>query len=62
MAVTIGHPKDFSGNIIFVTPENWRQLANGHIQNVRRGAGINPICCWLTSSSKRRKPFRQWRR
>ncbi|HBW9934291.1 TPA: DUF2213 domain-containing protein [Klebsiella pneumoniae] len=39
MAVTIGHPKDFSGNIIFVTPENWRQLSNGHIQNVRRGAG-----------------------
>lgn len=39
MAVTIGHPKDFSGNIIFVTPSNWRQLANGHIQNVRRGSG-----------------------
>lgn len=39
MAVTIGHPKDFSGNIIFVTPDNWRQLANGHIQNVRRGTG-----------------------
>ncbi|EPM0660523.1 DUF2213 domain-containing protein [Klebsiella pneumoniae] len=39
MAVTIGHPKDFSGNIIFVTPENWRQLSNGHIQNVRRGSG-----------------------
>ncbi|KFK93604.1 MULTISPECIES: DUF2213 domain-containing protein [unclassified Serratia (in: enterobacteria)] len=41
MAVTIGHPKDFSGNIIFVTPQNWRQLANGHIQNVRRGEGVN---------------------
>lgn len=39
MAVTIGHPKDFNGNIIFVTPQNWRQLANGHIQNVRRGDG-----------------------
>lgn len=39
MAVTIGHPRDFSGEIIFVTPENWRQLANGHIQNVRRGQG-----------------------
>ncbi|MFM4124909.1 DUF2213 domain-containing protein [Klebsiella quasipneumoniae subsp. similipneumoniae] len=39
MAVTIGHPKDFNGNIIFVTPANWRQLANGHIQNVRRGSG-----------------------
>jgi hypothetical protein len=41
MAVTIGHPKDFNGNIIFVTPQNWRQLANGHIQNVRRGTGNN---------------------
>ncbi|MDT7071134.1 DUF2213 domain-containing protein [Citrobacter amalonaticus] len=39
MAVTIGHPRDFNGEIIFVTPENWRQLANGHIQNVRRGKG-----------------------
>lgn len=39
MAVTIGHPKDFSGSIIFVTPSNWRLLANGHIQNVRRGSG-----------------------
>lgn len=41
MAVTIGHPKDFGGNIIFVTPHNWRRLANGHIQNVRRGEGAN---------------------
>ncbi|MEI9625804.1 DUF2213 domain-containing protein [Phytobacter diazotrophicus] len=39
MAVTIGHPKDFNGNIIFVTPQNWRQLANGHIQDVRQGGG-----------------------
>lgn len=39
MAVTIGHPRDFNGEIIFVSPENWRQLANGHIQNVRRGQG-----------------------
>ncbi len=37
MAVTIGHPRDFDGQIIFVTPDNWRQLAHGHIQNVRRG-------------------------
>lgn len=41
MAVTISHPKDFGGNIIFVTPHNWRRLANGHIQNVRRGEGAN---------------------
>lgn len=39
MAVTIGHPRDFNGDIIFVSPENWRQLAHGHIQNVRRGEG-----------------------
>ncbi|HCM4053184.1 TPA: DUF2213 domain-containing protein [Klebsiella quasipneumoniae] len=37
MAVTIGHPRDFDRQIIFVTPDNWRQLAHGHIQNVRRG-------------------------
>jgi hypothetical protein len=59
MNVTIGHPKDFGGNIIFVTPENWRRLANGHIQNVRRGEGANLICCWLMSSSRRRKLFRR---
>ncbi|MDZ7089183.1 DUF2213 domain-containing protein, partial [Klebsiella quasipneumoniae] len=29
MAVTIGHPRDFDGQIIFVTPDNWRQLAHG---------------------------------
>lgn len=39
MAVTIGHPRDFDGNIIFVAPDNWRLLAHGHIQNVRRGEG-----------------------
>lgn len=39
MAVTIGHPRDFSGKIVFITPANWRQLAHGHIQNVRRGEG-----------------------
>lgn len=39
MAVMIGHPRDFNGDIIFVAPENWRLLAHGHIQNVRRGEG-----------------------
>lgn len=39
LAVTIGHPKDLAGNIVFISPDNWRQLANGHIQNVRRGEG-----------------------
>lgn len=31
--VTIDHPEDF------ISPENWKELAMGHIQNVRRGAG-----------------------
>lgn len=31
--VTINHPKDF------VTPENWKDLAHGTIQNARRGQG-----------------------
>jgi uncharacterized protein len=31
--VTINHPKDF------VTPENWKELAHGTIQNARRGQG-----------------------
>ncbi|HBU6576276.1 TPA: DUF2213 domain-containing protein [Klebsiella oxytoca] len=39
MAVTIGHPRDFNGEIIFIAPDNWRLLAHGHIQNVRRGEG-----------------------
>jgi hypothetical protein len=56
MAVTIGHPRDFNGDIIFVTPDNWRQLAHGHIQNVDAARTINPICCWLMSSSKPGSP------
>lgn len=39
MTVTILHPEDDSGNIKFVDPENWRELAVGHVQNVRRGTG-----------------------
>jgi hypothetical protein len=39
LAVTVGHPRDDYGGIVFVTPDNWRQLAHGHIQNVRRGTG-----------------------
>ena len=39
VSVTIGHPRDDYGGIIFVTPDNWRALAHGHIQNVRRGEG-----------------------
>lgn len=39
MTVTILHPEDAEGNIKFVDPENWRELAVGHLQNLRRGAG-----------------------
>lgn len=31
--VTIDHPEEF------MSPENWKELSTGHIQNVRRGAG-----------------------
>lgn len=33
--VTLQHPADF------VTPENWRELAVGTVQNVRRGEGLD---------------------
>jgi hypothetical protein len=61
MAVTIGHPKDFSGNIIFVTPSNWRQLANGHIQNVRRGSGEQSDLLLADVIVKHPKPSRRWK-
>lgn len=39
MAVTLDHPEDGEGNIAFVNPANFAELAHGHIQNVRRGTG-----------------------
>ncbi|MRT14857.1 DUF2213 domain-containing protein [Enterobacteriaceae bacterium RIT711] len=39
VAVTLGHPEDEQGNIVFVNPSNFAVLAHGHIQNVRRGTG-----------------------
>ncbi|MCW2485731.1 MULTISPECIES: DUF2213 domain-containing protein [Enterobacterales] len=39
VAVTLGHPEDSLGSIVFVNPSNFAELAHGHIQNVRRGAG-----------------------
>lgn len=39
VAVTLGHPEDENGNIVFVNPTNFAELAHGHIQNVRRGTG-----------------------
>lgn len=41
MSITIDHPSDAAGAIIFVDPDNWRDLAFGHAQNVRRGEGSN---------------------
>lgn len=39
VAVTLGHPEDEQGGIVFVNPSNFAELAHGHIQNVRRGTG-----------------------
>lgn len=39
MSVTILHPENDQGDVIFVDPENWRELAVGHVQDVRRGEG-----------------------
>lgn len=39
VAVTLGHPEDAGGGILFVNPTNYAELAHGHIQNVRRGTG-----------------------
>lgn len=39
VAVTLGHPEDAGGGILFVSPTNYAELAHGHIQNVRRGTG-----------------------
>lgn len=39
MSVTILHPEDAEGNIQFVNPMNWRELAMGHLQNIRQGTG-----------------------
>lgn len=39
VAVTLGHPEDDSGNILFVNPTNYAELSHGHLQNVRRGTG-----------------------
>ncbi len=58
MAVTIGHPRDFDGQIIFVTPDNWRQLAHGHIQNVRRGTDDKIDLLLADVIVKPRKPCR----
>ncbi|HHA2249908.1 TPA: DUF2213 domain-containing protein [Enterobacter ludwigii] len=39
VAVTLGHPEDNNGEILFVNPSNYAELGHGHAQNVRRGEG-----------------------
>lgn len=39
MSVTILHPENEQGDVIFINPENWRGRAVGHLQNNRRGEG-----------------------
>lgn len=39
VAVTLEHPEDENGEIVFINPSNYAELAHGHIQNVRRGTG-----------------------
>jgi len=39
VAVTLEHPQGDDGEIVFVNPSNFAELAHGHIQNVRRGTG-----------------------
>ncbi|MCC8421465.1 DUF2213 domain-containing protein [Photorhabdus thracensis] len=39
VVVTLDHPEDENGDIVFVNPSNFSELAHGHIQNVRRGTG-----------------------
>ncbi|CAK8744482.1 hypothetical protein SODG_007595 [Sodalis praecaptivus] len=36
MAVTLLHPEDDRGNILFVDKENWHELAVGHVSNIRQ--------------------------
>ncbi|ELF8354245.1 DUF2213 domain-containing protein, partial [Escherichia coli] len=39
MSITVLHPEDENGDVRLVNPENWKELAVGHLQNVRRGTG-----------------------
>lgn len=37
MSITVLHPEDEEGNVQMVNTLNWKDLAYGHLQNVRRG-------------------------
>ncbi|QLO42293.1 DUF2213 domain-containing protein [Citrobacter freundii] len=39
MSITVLHPEDENGNVQLINPANWKELAVGHLQNVRRGTG-----------------------
>ncbi len=39
MTVVILHPEDDDGDVLFINPANWRELAHGHIENVHQGTG-----------------------
>jgi hypothetical protein len=39
MSITVLHPEDEDGDIRLVNTQNWKDLAHGHLQNVRRGTG-----------------------
>lgn len=39
MSITILHPEDENGNVRLVNPENWKELAVGHLQDIRHGTG-----------------------
>jgi hypothetical protein len=58
MAVTIGHPRDFDGRsslLPLITGANWQ---TDTFRTYDAARTIKPICCWLMSSSKPRKPCR----
>ncbi|MFP2422227.1 DUF2213 domain-containing protein [Pseudescherichia vulneris] len=39
MSITVLHPEDEEGNVRLVDPSNWKELAHGHLQNIRQGTG-----------------------
>ncbi|MGJ8524112.1 hypothetical protein R84981_002830 [Carnimonas sp. R-84981] len=41
MSLTLDHPADTQGQVLFIDPTNWGDLAVGHVQNVRRGEGLD---------------------
>lgn len=44
VSVTLWHPEDENGDILFINPSNYAGLTHGHVQNVRRGEGELSDC------------------